>query len=580
MIVKNEETYLAQCFDSVKDIVDEIIVVDTGSTDKTQEICEHYHVSFYSYPWEDDFSKARNYSLSFAQCDWILILDADEMILHSKKSDFMTLLLDTTLDAFIVTIYNYTGLLEEEEYSIHHTLRIFRNHQGFCFQGAIHEQVVSCEHPDQALSCEFSPIIIHHYGYLAEVVDQKGKRSRNLSLLQKQYETDPGNAFVLFNFGNEYAALEQYDLALTFYQQAKQNLKDQAAFTAYLYLRMVLCYSYLGRNQESLHLAIEAHNMFPDFTDIIYCTGLAYYHMHQYTKALSAFDQCIQMNPSPPNLTFIHGSTTFLPYQCKAMIYKQLYDLESAIECLFKAYHYQKDNSFILYELGHLLNQCYQNKDKVVSNLIHIVKKKDSTNLCECIDILVAEQLYTHAASILSSLDTNNDYVFFLKGKLMFYQQDFSTAACYFNQVLSLSSQKKQHIECLTYLFILGILVNTIELPSILNQLKSKGNANVYQVYKNIYDMQFHQEYSYELLMILIDFLEKLLKLQAYEQFETYLILLDQVGCNNALLELGRLYERCGYSKLARATYSRSLKEFNIIDMAALDYLAGGLNNL
>src|SRR5690348_3827247 len=78
MIVKNEEKYLERCLKSVEGVVDEIIIVDTGSTDQTTEIAEKFGAKILRYQWNDDFSSARNYSLKNAKCDWILILDADE----------------------------------------------------------------------------------------------------------------------------------------------------------------------------------------------------------------------------------------------------------------------------------------------------------------------------------------------------------------------------------------------------------------------------------------------------------------------------------------------------------------------
>ena len=86
MIVKDEEESLPTCLNSIRDYVDEIIIVDTGSTDSTVEIAKSYNAKVYHHPWENSFSKARNYSLSYATCDWILIMDADEEI--EKKDAF------------------------------------------------------------------------------------------------------------------------------------------------------------------------------------------------------------------------------------------------------------------------------------------------------------------------------------------------------------------------------------------------------------------------------------------------------------------------------------------------------------
>src|SRR4030066_756382 len=83
MIVKNEEKFLAQCLKSIKDAVDEIIIVDTGSTDNTVEIAQSFGAKVYHHPWRNSFSEARNHSLSYATCDWILQIDADEALEQS-----------------------------------------------------------------------------------------------------------------------------------------------------------------------------------------------------------------------------------------------------------------------------------------------------------------------------------------------------------------------------------------------------------------------------------------------------------------------------------------------------------------
>src|SRR5574343_299448 len=87
LMVKNEEENLPRCLNSIKDVVDEIIIVDTGSTDSTIEIAKEYTDKIYIHPWENNFSKHRNQSISYATGDWILIIDADEeLIIHPKSS--------------------------------------------------------------------------------------------------------------------------------------------------------------------------------------------------------------------------------------------------------------------------------------------------------------------------------------------------------------------------------------------------------------------------------------------------------------------------------------------------------------
>jgi glycosyltransferase involved in cell wall biosynthesis len=85
MIVKNEEKYLKECLDSVKDIVGEIVIVDTGSTDNTQKIASEYGASLFQFEWINDFSAARNFALSKSKGEWILYLDADERITNESR---------------------------------------------------------------------------------------------------------------------------------------------------------------------------------------------------------------------------------------------------------------------------------------------------------------------------------------------------------------------------------------------------------------------------------------------------------------------------------------------------------------
>ena len=91
MIVKNEEAVLARCLDSVRDLVDEIIIVDTGSTDRTKEIAARYTSQIYDFPWESDFSAARNFSFSKAHMDYIYAADADEMLDETNRTRFLRL---------------------------------------------------------------------------------------------------------------------------------------------------------------------------------------------------------------------------------------------------------------------------------------------------------------------------------------------------------------------------------------------------------------------------------------------------------------------------------------------------------
>lgn len=193
MIVKNEERYLPQCLDSVKDFVDEIVITDTGSVDSSKEICKKYTDKLYDYKWDDSFANARNNSLHKCTGDWIISLDADEVIPSGTFLYIYDLILNGKSDAYIFPIRNY---MPDNTYSISTTTRLMRNKPGIEFRGRVHETV---DKSLLELNCTFEnatqPFI--HYGYLKGVVKTPFYRR----LCMKALEDDPNNFEVYYNLG-------------------------------------------------------------------------------------------------------------------------------------------------------------------------------------------------------------------------------------------------------------------------------------------------------------------------------------------------------------------------------------------
>ena len=114
MIVKNEEKNIARCLDSVAELVEEIIIVDTGSTDRTAEIASDYTSKVYSYPWKDDFSDARNFSFSKASMDYCMWMDADDILEETQRDQFLQLKQSLSPDTDIVMMKYNTSLTKRE----------------------------------------------------------------------------------------------------------------------------------------------------------------------------------------------------------------------------------------------------------------------------------------------------------------------------------------------------------------------------------------------------------------------------------------------------------------------------------
>ncbi len=142
MIVRNEELHIARCLESIAGLVEEIIVVDTGSVDRTIEIASHYTSNVYSYPWKDDFSDARNYSFSKASMDYCMWLDADDVLEEMEKDKFLQLKQTLPKDVDLVMMRYITSFDEAGKPSFSYFReRWIRNNSQYRWIGAVHEVI-------------------------------------------------------------------------------------------------------------------------------------------------------------------------------------------------------------------------------------------------------------------------------------------------------------------------------------------------------------------------------------------------------------------------------------------------------
>jgi tetratricopeptide (TPR) repeat protein len=219
LITRNEERFLGQCLESIRELARQIVVVDTGSTDWTRDIAARFGAEVYAFDWCDDFSAARNAALERATGDWVLFLDADEELLPDQREKLLKLLEDESAIAFRLPMIDKG----REEEGVSYVPRLFRNAPGLFHLGRVHEQVFSSievRRLEWGLENKFGNATLLHHGYTKEMVQSRDKIARNLRLLQKALEELPGEPHLLMNLGLElvragklHEGLEQYDAA-------------------------------------------------------------------------------------------------------------------------------------------------------------------------------------------------------------------------------------------------------------------------------------------------------------------------------------------------------------------------------
>jgi tetratricopeptide (TPR) repeat protein len=202
MIVKNEERFLEQCLQSVADIVDEICIVDTGSTDRTVEIAKAFGARVELRPWRNDFSWARNEAISLAGRRWVIMLDADEELTPESKPALQQLKDAPAYHTGLwLRCYNKADDYGGTGAMSHALVRMFPNNERIRFRGMIHE-FVTLDGGTTGLGAVTAPVSIVHHGYLKEVVESRGKAERNLEIVKAAVEADPTDPFTWFNLGS------------------------------------------------------------------------------------------------------------------------------------------------------------------------------------------------------------------------------------------------------------------------------------------------------------------------------------------------------------------------------------------
>ncbi|MCL2039779.1 MAG: glycosyltransferase family 2 protein [Bacteroidetes bacterium] len=214
MIVKNEEKMLAGCLESVKNIVDEIIIVDTGSTDKTLEIANKYGAKIYYFEWINDFSEARNESIKHSTSQWILYLDADERLTTESQNAIRTLIntANEEVGAYYVVIESDHRQLDGSTESHKGAYpRLFRNlgYPNIKFMGRVHEQISPSIVAMKKLTLP-SDLVIEHLGYNLTEQEMGKKVDRNYKLLLEHVKDEPTNGYAWFQLGQTLGRMELF----------------------------------------------------------------------------------------------------------------------------------------------------------------------------------------------------------------------------------------------------------------------------------------------------------------------------------------------------------------------------------
>ncbi len=329
MIVKDEEKQLDNCLKSIKSYVDEIVIIDTGSTDMTKQIAFEYTNKVYDFKWCNDFARARNFSIEKASNDWVIVLDADEVVTKFNS---------VGIEQFIHKNQRTVGRLKrinpfedgnEIKKHIERVNRLF-NKRFYKYEGIIHEQIVAKDQKEY--KTEPIEIELNHIGYMNEVVGKTNKIERNIQLLKEAIVSNPKDPYLHYQIGKSYFMKKDYNNSTICFEQALE-LETNLRLEYTQDLVESYGYSLLNNNYFEKALVIEKYKKNYSYSpDYNFLMGLIYMNNARFSEAIASFEECFKAKAGK-----LEGINTFLPSYNIGVIYEVLGEKEKAIE-FFKRY--------------------------------------------------------------------------------------------------------------------------------------------------------------------------------------------------------------------------------------------------
>lgn len=348
MILKNEEKNLSACLESVKDFVQEMIIVDTGSTDNTVIIAEQYGAKVYHFEWVNDFSKARNYGLQFVTKEWVLVLDGDERLNPFLFKDIDKKLNDP--DVLVINTLREEIGASQSPYSL--VSRLFRYHPEIIFNHPYHsmidDSVLKLNEKEPHWKTVTANVIgIYHYGYTQEAITSLNKFDRAKTAMEAYQKDHPDDPYNNCKLGAIYAEQGKLSQGIKLLKKALKspNIDPYTLYECYFHLGNA--YHQGQNNNEAIDYYIAGLEL--KIINILQLgaynnLGAIFLEEENYEKAKNCFEAMLIINP---NSALAHYNLGY--------VLKKQGEFELAIKSYKKAIEITPKNPTIHKNLGLVL---------------------------------------------------------------------------------------------------------------------------------------------------------------------------------------------------------------------------------
>lgn len=327
IITKNEENNLDRCLSCIKDYPFEMVVVDTGSTDKTVEVAKKYTENVFHFDWIDDFSAARNFSISKASNDWILVLDADEFTYELDLEEIYRLIDSHPADIGRLLRSSHDT---ENATSIDRVERLF-NRNVYHYERPIHEQVVPIDKTTPLMTYPI-PLCVSHVGYGETTETAKKKALRNLRILLAS-EKDYPDAYTYYQIGQSYYILKDWEKALSYFQKGLSfDLNPKIDYVRVMMVNYGYCLLHLEQITEAIAVFERYYSYFDTYADYVFLIGYIYMKAGNYMQSALNFIKATTLSEY-----LVLGTNSFLAHYHLGVVYEMIGNKEMALMFYKKA---------------------------------------------------------------------------------------------------------------------------------------------------------------------------------------------------------------------------------------------------
>ncbi len=318
LIVKNEAKNIADWLIKIKPYADEIIVVDTGSTDNTVELLKKEGITPWHFIWQDDFAMAKNFALRKALGEWIIFLDADEFLQSDLSLKMMLQEIPKEQEVLLTTMVNIDRENANKEQNRFLQARIFRGRRDIHYRGRIHEYL-SKKGDVSPKMMTYPEILIYHTGYTTSLIDKK--LARNLMMLQKDIAIYGDNPRYYLYLGDCYYGLRNYQKAVYFYEKHLREGKSSFNLEGNVYFKLINSLQMTAQDvNEILPIVNRAIELFPQSAEFLYQKGVCYWLAKNNELALCNFQEALALHKKQKNTPLLMDN--FAPI--KASLYAYL----------------------------------------------------------------------------------------------------------------------------------------------------------------------------------------------------------------------------------------------------------------